>query len=725
MAAPILEYVGILIALRNTAMNLLRLVRTASITLAVVSICADVWAVTVAPADLQRNSQWVAQNLLGNVQPFSFTYNGQSSSALLPTWSKTTQTTQLDASRTQYTLTWTDPSNSLQVKCSAVQYSDYPVVEWTTDLRNIGATTLPLIQNVQGINTSWTRSSSDSEFVVNGIVGDTASINSYKPYQNTLTPNTSKFMSSTNGRSSDGSFPYYSLSVPGGGVSIAVGWPGQWSSTLVRDSGTNLRVQAGQQNLSVQLNAGESLSTPLTAMCSWTGSDTVRAQNIWRQWMLKYNEPGSNGNPMAPGLSGHTNGFYSGMVDTATDEIRDATAYLNGGASYDYWWLDAGWYPCGSDWGKVGTWKPDPTRFPNGLRQVSDFAHNNEMKFVTWFEPERVSAGTEIATQHPGWVIGGVNGGLLNMGNPAARAWITDRIDSLITQQGIDVYRQDFNIAPLSYWQSLDTTNRTGMTENQYIQGYLAYLDELRRRHPEIAMDNCASGGRRNDLASLRRMTPLLRSDYAFDATANQCQTYGLAGWIPYAGTQAVVGNDWGRVDNYNVRSAWSPFMVIVCQKTTLDSGAVNWPQYNRMLDEQRTVAPLMLGDFYPLTPYSQAENVWMAWQFDRPDLHEGMVQAFRRSNSLDSTLLVFLYGLDPTTLYELTDLDSHEVEMMLGADLMTDGMRLEIDQQYCSQVILYQAVPEPSILLLAIVGLAGLLGTYAWRKSSARTDRP
>ena len=34
-------------------------------------------------------------------------------------------------------------------------------------------------------------------------------------------------------------------------------------------------------------------------------------------------------------------------------------------------------------------------------------------------------------------------------------------------------------------------------------------------------------------------------------------------------------------------------------------------------------------GDFYPLTSYSFNTDVWLAWQLDRPDLHEGMALVF------------------------------------------------------------------------------------------------
>jgi alpha-galactosidase len=50
---------------------------------------------------------------------------------------------------------------------------------------------------------------------------------------------------------------------------------------------------------------------------------------------------------------------------------------------------------------------------------------------------------------------------------------------------------------------------------------FLEHLDELRRRHPNMLIDSCASGGRRNDLETLRRAVPLLRSDYIMEPVGN------------------------------------------------------------------------------------------------------------------------------------------------------------------------------------------------------------
>ena len=74
--------------------------------------------------------------------------------------------------------------------------------------------------------------------------------------------------------------------------------------------------------------------------------------------------------------------------------------YLEEKIKIDYWWMDAGWYPCGGDWGKTGTWEVDKTRFPHGLRAVSDYAHRKGIKIIVWFEPERVAPGTWLYDNH-------------------------------------------------------------------------------------------------------------------------------------------------------------------------------------------------------------------------------------------------------------------------------------------------------------------------------------
>ena len=97
---------------------------------------------------------------------------------------------------------------------------------------------------------------------------------------------------------------------------------------------------------------------------------------------------------------------------------------------------------------------------------------------------------------------------------------------------------------PLALWRGNDTADRQGITEIRHVTGYLAYWDELCRRHPHMLIDSCASGGRRNDLETMRRAVPLWRSDYAFEPIGHQGMTYGISFWIPFHGTGTVASED-------------------------------------------------------------------------------------------------------------------------------------------------------------------------------------
>ena len=63
------------------------------------------------------------------------------------------ETKTLDDARTQHTYTWNDPKTGLEVRCAAVEYSDFPVVEWTVYFKNAGKENTPILENIQGMDT--------------------------------------------------------------------------------------------------------------------------------------------------------------------------------------------------------------------------------------------------------------------------------------------------------------------------------------------------------------------------------------------------------------------------------------------------------------------------------------------------------------------------------------------------------------------------------------------
>jgi alpha-galactosidase len=420
-------------------------IEKAMILVALTAVAAPA-AVTVSSEELAQQSAWVQRNLLTatNIPPFSFTYHGQPSSALLPSWVRVESDTTLDANRIQHVLTWTNAGIPLQVKCVAVEYSDYPLVEWTVYLKDISVVNTPVVQNIQGLDTSFSRTNGP-EFVLNGNQGDFTTADSYQPFQVTLGPNAVKtFAPPESGKSTDGpnGWPYYNLQVPGGGIILAIGWPGQWASSFTRDAANDLRVQAGQELTYMYLKPGEEIRTPLIAMLFWQGADVVRAQNIWRRFYLAHIIPRVNGQPP------------SALEAIGGDNINVVNSYLQAGIKPDALWQDAGWYPCnqgpftgGSSWLNTGTWEPDPARYPAGFKLLTDQMHAVGVKFILWFEPERVGdPNSWLGTNHPEWLLQpGSVGLILNEGNPLALNWLTNHFDGLIKSNGVDWYREDMN----------------------------------------------------------------------------------------------------------------------------------------------------------------------------------------------------------------------------------------------------------------------------------------
>jgi alpha-galactosidase len=255
------------------------------------------------------------------------------------------------------------------------------------------------------------------------------------------------------------------------------------------------------------------------------------------------------------------------------------------------------------------------------------------------------------------------------------------------------VFRQDFNMDPLDYWNANDQPGRTGMTQVKHVTGHLAFWDELRRRHPRLWIDSCASGGRRNDLETMRRSLPLLRSDYQFEPTGNQSQTYGISLWLPYYGTgvgpQNTHDGAWGP-GKYVVRSSLAPsFATGVDARTASEE---DWSLLRTVNEEfVRIQDDLLYSDFYPLTDYSLENDVWMAFQFDRPAVGSGAVLVFRRTDARAATKQFVLQGLDAGAMYRIDNFDLGGTKLFSGKSLMHEGLEVSLSDAPASAIVQYE----------------------------------
>ena len=611
--------------------------------------------------------------------PFSFTYGGVSSANLLKTWESAKETTHADDVKTAGQLTYRDSESGLVVQCEWEIFSDFPAVEWVVKFRNEGAEDSPILEDVQALDTVFTRRG-EGEFVLHRALGSSASRDDFAPISDVLHPNTKIELAPVGGRSSNTrALPFFNIQAPGDGVMLGIGWSGQWSASFLRDDAESLRLRAGVELTHLKLHSGEEIRTPRILLLFWEGEDRMRGHNLLRRFILAHHTPQENGKPVTTPFSASGSPLNE---STETNQIAFTQRYHELGLGVEYWWLDAGWFDGGWPSG-VGNWTIRKDHFPNGLKPLSDAAKNAEMKFLLWFEPERVYQGSWLDTEHPDWVLKLPDNpnGLLNLGNLEARHWLTDHISGMITEQGISVYRQDFNMDPLPHWRAADAPNRQGMTEIRHIEGLYAFWDELLNRHAGLIIDNCASGGRRIDLETASRSVPLWRTDYDyFEPNGYQCHTYGLHFYLPCSGTGSNNPN------SYESRSAMNSGFVL-----GWDVHSPNFPAEiaRETASEYKRIRPFFYGDYYPLTSYSTTYDVWMAFQFHREDLKQGIILAFRRPCCPYLSARLRLSSLDPKSRYKLKFEDSGNVETVSGKAL-GDGIEVTIDDAPGSLLITY-----------------------------------
>jgi len=643
------------------------------------------------------------QSAIGDGFPFSFVYGGTHSSALLAGWTAELSGERPGDGRLDRTLTLTDPATGLALRVDRAVYTDSPGVDWTIHFTNTGDEDTPVLEQVRALDVAIAPGLGSAP-VLHRLKGSSFRVDDWMPLADPVEPGQRIEFAPAEGKSSLGACPFFHVDWGGGGAITAVGWSGQWVAAVEHEQGGRLRIEAGQQTLRTRLRPGETLRGPRIMQLHWRGGDGVRACNLFRQTMLKHIVPKIDGETIPPPIAHLSTSFYE-LNDSTEENVLSHLKAIEG-LGFEFFWLDAYWTRDGFPQGMGNYGFPieraePPDRFPRGIRPISDVAREAGMGFLLWFEPERVAAGTHIARENPEWVIspGGDGGGLLNLGIPEAREYMTRYLNAVIEAYGIDCLRIDFNINPLPYWTHADGGNadRAGVTEARYVQGHYRMWDDLLAAHPRLFIDNCASGGMRIDLETCSRSIPLWRTDATIPplmppdqdfeqaALQNQLITGALSRYVPFS-----VSGNMGATP-YLFRSGCNAG-ISFCEDCRPD----DYPRalLAKGIAEAKRLRKYAFGNLYPLSELTLSTKDWCVLQYHRPDEGDGMVIAFRRHESPYSGYECDLREIDPTATYRVTEAHTYErskARPLKGVALQ--GLRLDISGRPGSVVVEYTPV--------------------------------
>lgn len=177
-------------------------------------------------------------------------------------------------------------------------------------------------------------------------------------------------------------------------------------------------------------------------------------------------------------------------------------------AGAEIYCMDAGWFGRDEGWGDVGDWRESRAKFPKGLKSIMDAVRERGMIPGLWVEIEAVSESVEAASRPDDWFLS-LHGKrnlfsgrfALDFRNPAVRRFADETIDRLIGDYRLGYVKFDYNFSV-----QLGTDFKADSPGDGALEHHRAVLDwyrALRARHPRVILENCSSGGMRNDYAML------------------------------------------------------------------------------------------------------------------------------------------------------------------------------------------------------------------------------
>lgn len=189
-------------------------------------------------------------------------------------------------------------------------------------------------------------------------------------------------------------------------------------------------------------------------------------------------------------------------------------------AGCEYFCIDAGWYADGYWWDWVGEWEESRKRFPNGMKEVTDYIRSKGMIPGAWLELEvmgikcplvdTVADDSWFFTRHQNR-IHDRSRYQLDFRNPKVIEHADKVIEKLVNVYGIGYIKMDYNIEPgIGTEQNCESVGQ-GLLEHE--RAYLKWLDSIFVRYPDLIIENCSSGGLRMDYALLSRHSIQSTSD--------------------------------------------------------------------------------------------------------------------------------------------------------------------------------------------------------------------
>jgi alpha-galactosidase len=367
--------------------------------------------------------------------------------------------------------------------------------------------------------------------------------------------------------------------------------------------------------------------------------------------------------------------------------------------------VDAGWYGNrGTNWWTtVGDWECG-NRLPNGLEPVFAYAREKGLLCGLWIDAERIGSESKVAKEHPEWLLkryGKVTGsGDIDLTNPEAAKWFENQLIKVIERYKLDLLRLDYNTTPLEGGQIL----RDGYMENsmwRYYEAVYDVYDRIKRRFPDLILENCAGGGGRTDLGMLSRFHYTWVSDWQIAPRSIRILN-GMTIALPpeRIDRSAGVGQDGHIHGDLDFQIRGTMFSHMTLSGIYPNAAVRNSVQVERIRHHVRIyknfIRPfLSTCRVYHHTPVLKGEEPkgWCVLEYVSEDSSRAIVGLFRLAHTAEPEYNLRLRGIDRGKKYRVTFDNTGQIVEFEGERLATSGMLIRLDRALSSELLLLEEI--------------------------------
>ena len=339
--------------------------------------------------------------------------------------------------------------------------------------------------------------------------------------------------------------------------SLAMAWSGNNIHHIERVIDGSKAIGAGEYLLpgEVILKAGESYQAPrAVASFSDEGLDGITRNHY--DWIRSRSNHITKGRPRPLTLNMWEAVYFNHSFD-GIKKIVDAAAEIG----VERVVLDDGWFGSRRTDNKgLGDWVVSKDVWPDGLQPIIQYINDKGIEFGLWFEGEMVNADSDLYRAHPDWIlqepgripVEGRWQQVLDLTKEGAYNHVLNQVDQVLSENNIAYIKWDHN-RHLS-----DPISDGRAVVRKQTQAIYRLFDELKRRHPGLEIESCASGGGRVDLGMIEHADRFWTSDQNDPLERQQIQRWSAMVIPPeFLGTHVgpTVGHQMHRTHEISFRA--------------------------------------------------------------------------------------------------------------------------------------------------------------------------